>query len=268
LQQVFGGYSASLMGVQSSSGVQAMTEEEWVAATDPSQFQESLQGTGNYRKLRLFAVACFRPFSHLCTDVRSQNALRTSEEYADGLVELYPLINAHLYATDVLDNLPAPASDTYPYADDAAYFAVQLARPSRRFRDGEVDIDPIDVFHLIDSISYLSGHSQNNFKIGAYTDKAVFEKGMAIEKERQCRLLREIFGNPFRPVSFDAAWVTSTVLALAEGIYQERAFDRLPILADALQDAGCDNDDILNHCRGDGPHVRGCWVVDAILGKA
>ncbi|MBN9121064.1 MAG: hypothetical protein J0I06_18250 [Planctomycetes bacterium] len=75
-----------------------------------------------------------------------------------------------------------------------------------------------------------------------------------------------MFGNPFRPVAFDPAWLTSTVIALAAGIYEDKAFDRMPILADALQDAGCDSTDILNHCRGSGPHVRGCWVVDLILG--
>jgi hypothetical protein len=85
--------------------------------------------------------------------------------------------------------------------------------------------------------------------------------------ESQVAFLRDIFGNPFRPITVDPAWLTSTVLALAQGIYDDRAFDRMPILADALQDAGCDNDDILTHCRGTGPHVRGCWVVDLVLGK-
>ncbi|MBP3959086.1 hypothetical protein J8F10_27900 [Gemmata sp. G18] len=80
--------------------------------------------------------------------------------------------------------------------------------------------------------------------------------------------LRCIFGNPFRPAVANPAWFTSTVLALATGIYEDRAFDRLPILADALQDAGCENADILNHCRSDGPHVRGCWVIDLLLGKS
>jgi hypothetical protein len=80
-------------------------------------------------------------------------------------------------------------------------------------------------------------------------------------------LLQDIFGNPFRPVTADPEWLTATAVALAQTIYAERAFDRLPILADALEDAGCDNADILAHCRGDGPHVRGCWVVDLILGK-
>jgi hypothetical protein len=79
--------------------------------------------------------------------------------------------------------------------------------------------------------------------------------------------LRDIFGNPYRPVAVDPSWRTSTVLALAEGIYQERAFDRLPILADALQDAGCEDEQLLSHCRGAGPHVLGCWAVDILLEK-
>jgi hypothetical protein len=80
--------------------------------------------------------------------------------------------------------------------------------------------------------------------------------------------LRDIFGNPFRPVTLDPAWITSTVVALARGIYDERAFDRMPILADALQDAGCDNAEVLNHCLDqEQRHFRGCWLVDLLLGK-
>jgi hypothetical protein len=80
-------------------------------------------------------------------------------------------------------------------------------------------------------------------------------------------LIREVFGNPFRRVRVNPAWLTSTVTELARGIYEERAFDRLPILADALMDAGCDDAELLDHCRSAGPHVRGCWVVDLVLGK-
>ncbi|MDY3553014.1 hypothetical protein R5W24_002104 [Gemmata sp. JC717] len=79
--------------------------------------------------------------------------------------------------------------------------------------------------------------------------------------------IRDIFGNPFRPVTFSPAWRTFTVVALASGMYDSRDFTAMPILADALQDAGCDSADILAHCRGEGPHVRGCWVVDLVLGK-
>jgi hypothetical protein len=88
------------------------------------------------------------------------------------------------------------------------------------------------------------------------------------ESAAHLQLLREIVGNPFRPVAFDPAWRSPTVAALAGAIYDERAFDRLPILADALEEAGCDHPDVLAHCRGDGPHVRGCWVVDLVLGKS
>lgn len=75
-----------------------------------------------------------------------------------------------------------------------------------------------------------------------------------------------LFSNPLRCVTLQPSWLTSTVLAIATGFYQEGVFDRLPVLADALEEAGCTNADILNHCRGPGPHV-GCWAVDLILRK-
>lgn len=81
-------------------------------------------------------------------------------------------------------------------------------------------------------------------------------------------LFLEHFGDVRRPVVSDPSWLTETVVLLAQGMYNARDFGAMPILADALQDAGCDSDDILNHCRGPGPHVRGCWVVDLLLGKA
>jgi hypothetical protein len=86
-------------------------------------------------------------------------------------------------------------------------------------------------------------------------------------QENSVRLLRDIFGNPFRPVTFSPSWRTDTAVALARQMYESRDFSAMPILADALQDAGCDSDDILNHCRGPESHVRGCWVVDLVLGK-
>ncbi len=82
----------------------------------------------------------------------------------------------------------------------------------------------------------------------------------------QADLLRCIFPNPFRTVPADSRWLTSTVLCLARGIYEDRAFDRMPILGDALEDAGCADVDVLAHCRRAGPHALGCWVVDLVLG--
>jgi hypothetical protein len=84
----------------------------------------------------------------------------------------------------------------------------------------------------------------------------------------QADLARDIIGNPFRPVAFDPEWRTSTAVLLARRMYDARDFAPMPVLADALQDAGCEHADILAHCRGPGPHVRGCWVVDLVLGKA
>jgi hypothetical protein len=85
--------------------------------------------------------------------------------------------------------------------------------------------------------------------------------------EEPSRLVRDVFGNPFRPVLFDPAWVTSNVLSLARTAYEETSFDKLPLLANALEEVGCTTSDFLAHCREPGPHVRGCWVVDLVLGK-
>jgi len=84
-------------------------------------------------------------------------------------------------------------------------------------------------------------------------------------KAAECGLTRCVFGNPYRPTVFGPRWLTPTAVALAAGIYAERAFDRMPILADAMEEAGCDEAEILQHCRGVEPHARGCWVVDALL---
>ncbi len=93
-------------------------------------------------------------------------------------------------------------------------------------------------------------------------------KNRPAERAAQLATIRDIFGNPFRPVTFDPAWRTTDVMLLARGIYEEKAFDRMPILADALQDAGCDSDALLAHVRDtSAPHVRGCWALDLVLGK-
>ncbi|MDY3553381.1 hypothetical protein R5W24_002482 [Gemmata sp. JC717] len=78
--------------------------------------------------------------------------------------------------------------------------------------------------------------------------------------------LQDLFGNPFRPVEVAPAWRTATVVGLARAIYAERAFDLMPVLCDALQDAGCTNEDVLAHCRDRTDHARGCWLLDALIG--
>ncbi|MBV9125410.1 MAG: hypothetical protein JO112_18800 [Planctomycetes bacterium] len=83
-------------------------------------------------------------------------------------------------------------------------------------------------------------------------------------------LLHDILGNPFRPVSVDPRWLKwheKTVVHLAQALYEERRFEDMPILGDALEEAGCTNEHLLEHCRSPRPHVRGCWVVDLVLSK-
>jgi hypothetical protein len=106
---------------------------------------------------------------------------------------------------------------------------------------------------------------------GEAMEQATGKVGLAAEWEQQaqaqCDHLREIIGDPSRPPRWAARWRSETAVALARGIAADGAFDRMPILADALEDAGCDDAEVLAHCRSDGPHARGCWVVDLVLGK-
>jgi hypothetical protein len=106
---------------------------------------------------------------------------------------------------------------------------------------------------------------------GAATSDPGFSSSRAAEERAQVGLLRCLFGPLlFRTVPLALSWLAwndGTIPKLAQAVYEERAFDRLPILADALEEAGCDNADILTHCRGPGPHVRGCWLLDLLLAK-
>ncbi len=107
------------------------------------------------------------------------------------------------------------------------------------------------------------------FPIAAAVEAACAAEDEAQARAHQVALLHDIFGPlPFRDIAVHPSWLTSDVRLLARGIYDDKAFDRMPILADALQDAGCDNDEVLNHCRAEGwEHVRGCWVIDLLLGR-
>ena len=207
-----------------------MTEAEWLMSTDPSEMLWSLRSGSSERKQRLFAVACcHRVWDSLVEDL-CRNAVEVAERLADG--------NATL---EEWHDVMLPAAKTGWDEEGNNILAAPAAAACRSGLGYDADI-PAAI------ITTFSPHRD--------------EAGL------QAALVRCIFGNPFRPVAFNPAWRTSDVVALARGIYDDRAFDRMPILADALQDAGCDNDDILNHCRAGTPHARGCWVVDLVLGKA
>jgi hypothetical protein len=92
-----------------------------------------------------------------------------------------------------------------------------------------------------------------------------------VEEREQCGLLRDLFGNPFHPTTLNLTWLSwhdGLLVSMACQMYESRDFNDMPVLADALEEAGCDNAEILTHCRQPGEHVRGCWVVDLVLGKS
>ncbi|VTR92139.1 Uncharacterized protein OS=uncultured bacterium PE=4 SV=1 [Gemmata massiliana] len=211
-----------------------MTEAEWLACKDPATILEFLDGKASDRKLRLFAVACCRYFffDPHGGDIQAEDfILDPTGWFVDGV-----------FGEREREIAEAQARDLHGYGFYAA---------NKREALIAVASAAFSVLRVWWALEHFS-ESQ-----GCYGDE-LHVKG--------CEYLRCVF-NPFRPVPVVSSWLTSTVLTLAEGIYQEHAFDRMPILADALQDAGCDSDGLLNHLRSDGPHVRGCWVVDTLLGK-
>jgi hypothetical protein len=134
---------------------------------------------------------------------------------------------------------------------------------SERYADGRVTAADLAAAR----VRWPWGYGLESAFRGTPDDLTWLTSDRAAEAAAQAALLQDVFGNSFRPVAADPSWLTSTALALAAGIDAESAFDRLPILADALQDARRENADLLNHCRSGGVHVRGCWVVDLVLGK-
>jgi hypothetical protein len=209
-----------------------MTVDEWDACDDPATLLEAVRERASDRKLRLFACECCRQLWHLLPDDADRHAVDVAERVAEGVAS-----NAERKAA-----LRA--------ATGMAYFALMA-----------------DIGQAVNGVRVHAGLGIVR-PIASPGDVQTWQAAPELLYTPHRELLRDIFGNPFRPVAFDPAWRTSTAVALAKGIYADRAFDRLPILADALQDAGCENADVLDHCRGLGPHARGCWVVDLVLGKA
>jgi hypothetical protein len=226
-----------------------MTEAEWLASEEPERMLRFLGVGLPDRKLRLFAVACCRRVWDLLTDRRSRIAVRQLEEYADNLGSERLRRDAYNTAHPAYLDLQSVASDPTSSAACAVLSAAYPIVPPR-LRDQERPLWSL--------FGNLEGNLATALRVDAHGLHRV-----------EAGIIRELFGNPFRPVVFDPAWRTSDVMLLATGIYEDRAFDRMPILADALQDAGCTSDDILNHCRDPhATHVRGCWGLDLLLGKA
>jgi hypothetical protein len=277
-----------------------VTEADWLAAADPLPMLAFLRGRASERKLRLFAVACCRRIWPLLTDERSRSAVEIAERYADGLAGALELQGAAEQARLVKDALDA-AYHRLEQEHDTAYRRLERSRRPT-FPAGALLIPGLlraGASSCAATAAAWCAESHDEFTRAEATAGAEITAGYAgpareyetwdllaaagnldaeewraveqREKMAQAALLREVFGNPVRPcAAVDGSWLAwngGIVAKLAAAVYADRAFDRLPLLADALEDAGCGDVDLLGHLRGPGPHVRGCRALDLVLDR-
>jgi hypothetical protein len=222
-----------------------MTEKEWLTSADPEEmyFDVVWPLKSSRRRIDLFCAACARLVSHLMEDEAAKRAFDWLEEHP-GQRER-PKARSPESRLHVRELFREPARALYE-AHDRREPGISGAATHIAF-DLWADWYEYAFPNLFERFKYYPGVLRG--------DPSVYLPAV----------IRDIFGNPYRPVSIDPRWLTSTVIDLATAIYTEKAFDRLPALADALTDAGCDDEQVLGHCRSAGPHVRGCWVVDKLL---
>jgi hypothetical protein len=245
-----------------------MTEAEWLTCTDPQKMLGLLQGQASDRKLRLFACACCRRIGDFLSIGAPLEAVEVAERYADGratnqerLVARSAVIaSAEAEGTNLFDDYEHELIEWGAVPGGWALMACLELLRGKGFEAVRV---------ASDTASEVGGDARR-WRADEEGARLSIEEDYSAEQNAQIRLLHDIFGNPFCPVSLKPAWLAwgpGSIPDLAQAIYEERAFDRLPILADALEEAGCTDASILDHCRGPGPHALGCWVVDLILGK-
>ncbi len=225
-----------------------MHDIEWLRSADSVQLLAQLNRSRGDRKLLLLGVACCRRQFALLTSPDSRAAVEWAERFADG---------------------EAQRDERYErleWASEGAAFRCETANARDRFEDcseetrgpiAESNTDlAVGAVYFANALMTLDTHEPFDPSLRAHAQFLV------------APIVRDIFGNPFRSVAFSPEWRTGTALSLARTMYEARDFSAMPILADALQDAGCNNDAILDHCRDTQQvHVRGCWVVDLVLGK-
>jgi hypothetical protein len=207
-----------------------MTETEWLVCEDPLALLKGPGESAGARKLRLFACACCRLVWWQLGNPESREAVEAAERFVEGEIPLEELTRFR----------------------DRAYHA-----GSHNHRAA----------HAAWTAAWTAGDETLPYYIALTVIQDVVRTGL--ERRTVAYLMREVVGHPFRPVQVDPSWLRwngGTVAAIARGVYDERAFDRMPVLADALEDAGCADAAILSHCRSAG-HVRGCWLLDALLDR-
>ena len=218
-----------------------MSEEDWLGRRNPEDALDGLLADLDERRLRLFACACCRGVLGLLDDPRAAAAVGAAERYADG--EAGP---------DVVAAMRGPPSS--PQRNVAASWAAEALTTL--------------------AAGWLSASARNLVEVADRAARALRdaagEMTWRAARRRQVGYLCDLRGRLFHTVKFDPAWKRwkeGLVVVMARAIYDEHRYAELPILADALEEAGCEERPILAHCRSPREHVRGCWAVDLLLGK-
>jgi hypothetical protein len=221
-------------------------ETDWNSCSDPTRLLAFVRARLSDRKLRLFAAACCRRVWHLLRDERSRMAVVAGEWLADG-ADVTDLRDLRLEA----ESIASRGNHAVRQAARAAAWVVWFSDVRNWYRFNGRDL-------------WVAVEEARSAAAKAASDGRE-------ERRSQCALFRDLAGNPFRPAAVDPRWLRwndGTVLKMARRVYNDRAYYDLPILADALEEAGCEDATLLAHCRRPGDHVRGCWAVDLLLGMS
>jgi hypothetical protein len=267
-----------------------MIDSEWLECTDPTLMLHFVRGKASDRKLRLFALACCYRIKHLLTDPVGMQAVEIAERIAEREAAGVPLDDftdkVWNRAFQYIDGFRTERDSSIAYHSTAAAYDLLPPVLPPTFDSSDLQSDLLDTDKLaawVDTIASPSPDLLDTPTQVAWAvanalrksdDDVVREEVFHQELKDQLPLLRDIVGNPFRRVSFNLVWQTPTVTNIAQAAYEERALPsgeldpaRLAVLSDALEEAGCNDANILGHLRSPGPHVRGCWAVDLLLGK-
>lgn len=258
----------------------ALTEDKWNTADQPYVLLRHLQQRtrinrvpGGQRRLRLFACACCRHIWDLLADTEARHAIDVSERAADGLAKRTELAAVHAEVADLGQAAGQHLGEVVRRQQKGREF--DEARTRECMLRAVANATSRTVGVMLAHSTALSTGSAAGFAAGL-ADMTAYGSAVLAESHYQCDILRDIMTDLIQPVSIDPAWLTwhdRTVVHLARQAYDERPAPngqldqaRFIILADALEEAGCTNSAVLEHCRGTGSHVRGCWVLDSLLG--
>ena len=232
-----------------------MTEAHWLTATDFTEHVRFAEGRLSPRRQRLLAAGFCRAVSHLFDHPDLSAALAVVERFADGRASVADIEKARQQCRALAQQSHDGSGAKGDVRSELAW-AVSLAA------GGQLTLTDVG-----GRAANAAVQAQTGVVLLVSVSSPAFDAAAAEQKVVMRGVVWDVVGNPFRPVAFDPAWRTDTAVALARHVYESREFGAMPILADALQDAGCDSDEVLDHCRHGSGHVRGCWVLDGVLGK-